>query len=64
MVQTSEDPESRDLDGDGDGGEGEEVAGEEVGLVAAVMVAVLPALHQDPTKEILVLAAAGVVRLQ
>lgn len=35
--------------GDGEGGEEvEEVAGQEVGLVAAVQVAVLPALHQDP----------------
>ena len=62
MVQTSEDPESSDHDGDG--GEGDEVGGEEVGLVAAVMVAVLPALHQDPTEEFLVLAAAGIVRLE
>ena len=46
LVQTSENPA---IEHDGEGEEGEEVAGEEVGLVAAVQVAVLPALHQDPT---------------
>ena len=61
LVQTSENPA---IEHDGEGEEGEEVAGEEVGLVAAVHVAVLPALNQDPTQEVLVLAAAGIVCLE
>ena len=58
----SENPGS---DHDGDGGEGEDhVGGEAAGVVAAVLVAVLPALHQNATSEVLVLAAAGIVRLE
>ena len=64
MLQSvgSENPAS---DHDGDGGEGEDhVGAEAAGLVAAVLLAVLPALHQNATSEVLVLAAAGIVRLE
>ena len=51
-------------DGEGCEGDGGDVGGEEVGAVTTLLLAVLPALHQDATSELLVLAPAGIVALE